>query len=569
MGQLTEMIASMGWRQRITILIVAAAVAGALWMGVRWNRERDLRPLFTSLSPEDSGAIVARLRTANVPYSVRDDGAILVPSGRVAELRLELATAGLPQTGRLGFELFDKTNFGTTDFAEQVNYRRAVEGELERSFMAIAEVEKARVHVTFAKDSVFVESRQPAKASVMLKLRPGGRLSSQHIQGITHLAASAVEGLQPEDVSVLDMNGALLNRPRRGLDGEQAGASDARLDYRQSIEKDLLVKIRATLDPLLGEDRYRAGVTADVDFSSGEQSEETFEPEKSVMIHSQKTEDVSGSAVAAGGVPGTATSLPRPVERTASTRGGVARRTENTTYQTSRVVKRITLPQGNLRRVSVAVLLDQSVRWEGSGAQAKRVIEAPPPERLKVVRDVLAGVIGFQEQRGDQILVESLPFDATLHAAPPASTGSGPPTPSSSGSFPLPAWLDPLLKIAPLAVWLGAVAALAVVLLVAVFWVFRRLRRGKGASQSLPQASSQAALPANDHAGELEAKAMAQLAVNEQNRVRAEQELLASLQLPPNTKKTEVLRKQIGESAKRDPQATAQLLRSWLNEQER
>jgi flagellar M-ring protein FliF len=569
MGQLTEMIASMGWRQRISILAISAAVVGALWMGVLWNRERDLRPLFTSLSPEDSGAIVARLRTSKVHYSVRDDGTILVPSARVAELRLDLATAGLPQTGRLGFELFDKTNFGATDFAEQVNYRRAVEGELERSFIAISEVEKARVHVTFAKDSVFVESRQPAKASVMLRLRPGGRLSPQHIQGITHLAASAVEGLQPEDVSVLDMNGALLNRPRRNLDGEQAGASDARLDYRQSVEKDLLVKIRATLDPLLGEDRYRAGVTADVDFSSGEQSEETFEPEKSVMVHSQKTEDVSNSAVAAGGVPGTATSLPRPVERTTSTRGGVARRTENTTYQTSRVVKKTTLPQGNLRRVSVAVLLDQAVRWEGSGAQAKRVIEPPPPERLKVVRDVLAGVIGFQEQRGDQILVESLPFEATLHAAPPASSGSGgSSTPGPSGSFPLPAWLQPLLKIAPVAVWLGAVAALAVVLLVAVFWVVRRLSR-KGGAHAQTRAASHAALPANDHTGELEAKAMAQLAVNEENRVRAEQELLASLQLPPNTKKTEILRKQIGESAKRDPQATAQLIRAWLNEQER
>jgi len=226
-------------------------------------------------------------------------------------------------------------HLGTTDFAEQVNFRRAVEGELERSFMAISEVEKARVHVTFAKDSVFVESRQPAKASVMLKLRPGGELSSQNIQGITHLAASAVEGLQPENVSVLDMNGSLLNRPRRALDEDGAGSSDARLEYRQSVERDLLIKIRATLDPLLGSDRYRAGVTAEVDFTSGEQSEETFEPDKSVMLTSQKTEDVSGAAAAGGGVPGTASNLPRPVERTTSTRGSTARRTENVTYQTS------------------------------------------------------------------------------------------------------------------------------------------------------------------------------------------------------------------------------------------
>ncbi len=568
MDQFTSILAGLSWKQRISIAVAAVAVALALWLGVRWNRERDLRPLFTNLSAEDSGALVARLRSTNVPHTVRDDGAILVPSARVAELRLDMASAGLPRTGRLGFELFDKTNFGTTDFAEQVNFRRAVEGELERSFMAISEVEKARVHVTFAKDSVFVESRQPAKASVMLKLRPGGELSSQNIQGITHLAASAVEGLQPENVSVLDMNGSLLNRPRRALDEDGAGSSDARLEYRQSVERDLLIKIRATLDPLLGSDRYRAGVTAEVDFTSGEQSEETFEPDKSVMLTSQKTEDVSGAAAAGGGVPGTASNLPRPVERTTSTRGSTARRTENVTYQTSRVVKRLTLPQGNLRRVSVAVLLDQDIRWEGSGATARRVLDPPPQERLKVVRDVLAGVVGFQEQRGDQILVESLPFDATLHAPPPDLSGSGAPVNDRSGSIPVPGWLKPYLKDAPPGVWLGALGAVVIVALVAILWIARGMFRRKSPA-SRATVETGASLAAPSQGSQLEAKALAQLAANDESRARAEQEMLASLQLPPSTKKTEVLRKQIGDSAKRDPQATAQLLRTWLNEQER
>lgn len=568
MAQLTSLLAGLSWKQRISIGVAAAAVVLAIWLGVRWNRERDLRPLFTNLSAEDSGALVARLRSSNVPYSVRDDGAILVTSARVAELRLEMASAGLPRTGRIGFELFDKTNFSATDFTEQINYRRAVEGELERSFMAIGEVEKARVHVTFAKDSVFLESRQAAKASVMIKLRPGAKLSPQHIQGITHLAASAVEGLQPENVSVLDMNGALLNRPRLSFDASDAGASDARLEYRQSIERDLLAKVRATLDPLLGADRYRAGITAEVDFTSGEQSEETFEPDKSVMLSSQKTEDVSGAAAMQGGVPGTASNLPRPVDKTSGTRGGVARRTENVTYQTSRVVKRLTLPQGNLRRVSVAVLLDQDVRWEGTGPQARRVLEAPAPERLKVVRDVIAGVVGFQQERGDQILVESLPFDATLHSSPPgASTGAGPGS-ATPGVISIPAWLQPYLKGAQPGVWLGALAALGVVFIVALGWLARRLLARRGPSSDA-QPVAQAALNPAGRGSDLEAKAIAQLAANEETRARAEEQMLASLQLPPNTKKTEVLRKQIGDTAKRDPQATAQLIRSWLNEQER
>lgn len=568
MAQMISMLAGLSWKQRLSIALASAAVALSIWLGVRWNRERDLRPLFTNLSAEDSGALVARLRSSNVPYSVRDDGAILVPSARVAELRLEMASAGLPRTGRIGFELFDKTNFGATDFTEQINYRRAVEGELERSFMAIGEVEKARVHVTFAKDSVFLENRQPAKASVMIKLRPGARLSPQNVQGITHLAASAVEGLQPENVSVLDMNGALLNRPRHSLDDAGAGSSDARLEYRQSVERDLLAKVRATLDPLLGAERYRAGITAEIDFTSGEQSEETFEPDKSVMLTSQKTEDVSGGAATQGGVPGTASNLPRPAERTAGTRGAVARRTENVTYQTSRVVKRLTLPQGSLRRVSVAVLLDQDVRWEGSGAKARRVLEVPAPERLKVVRDVIAGVVGFQQERGDQILVESLPFDATLHASPPDSVQGGGAAPANPGMILIPGWLQPYLNGAPPAVWLGAIAALGVVFIVALAWAGRRLfRRNSPSPDTRPLA--QVALNPAAKPDELETKAMAQLAANEASRARAEEQMLASLQLPPNTKKTEVLRKQIADSAKRDPQATAQLIRSWLNEQER
>jgi len=234
----------------------------------------------------------------------------MVPSARVAELRLEMASADLPRTGRIGFELFDKTNLGTTDFAEHVNYRRAIEGELERSVMALAEVECGRVHVTFAKDSVFLDSRQPAKASVLVKLKPGARLTPQNVTAIQHLTASAVESLSPDAVSVLNMDGTLLSKPRRDPDSE-SGASGAMADYRQALEKEYLAKIKATLDPLLGPEKYRTGVSLDCDFTSGEQSEETFDPNRSVMVSSQKTEDASG-ITSPSGVPGTASNLPRP-----------------------------------------------------------------------------------------------------------------------------------------------------------------------------------------------------------------------------------------------------------------
>ena len=230
----------------------------------RWNRERDFRPLYSALSPEDAAAVLAKVRESGSEFRLSDNGTVvLVPSAKVAELRLQLAAAGIPKSGRIGFELFDKTNFGASDFTEQVNYHRALEGELERSVMSLAEVEQARVHITFPKDSVFLESRQPAKASVLVKLRAGAQLSAQNVAAICQLTASAVEGLAPEAVSVVDMRGNLLNRRAQALSPRTIREpSEAALDYRQKIEHDLLAKINTTLEPLLGRrqvSRHRVG----------------------------------------------------------------------------------------------------------------------------------------------------------------------------------------------------------------------------------------------------------------------------------------------------------------------
>src|SRR5208337_3343722 len=257
---MNKILAHLSWRQRITILTVIAAAGAGLYEMVQWRREADFRPLFTGLAPEDAAGIVQRLKESGVDYRLPEGGGIvLVPSARIAELRLVMAASGLPKAGRIGFELFDKTNLGATEFTEHVNYRRALEGELERSVMSLAEVEQARVHLTFPKDSVFLDAQQPAKASVLVKVRPGTRLAPANVQAINHLVASAVEGLSPDAVSVLDMNGNLLGSPKAvgGLDGPEP--SEALLDYRRKVEADLVAKIGATLEPLLGAERFRAG----------------------------------------------------------------------------------------------------------------------------------------------------------------------------------------------------------------------------------------------------------------------------------------------------------------------
>jgi flagellar M-ring protein FliF len=216
MNEIKRLLESLSWKQILSLILAVGAVLGSLVLLSRWSRERDFHPLFSALSPEDAGAVLAKVRESGVDFRLAENGSsVLVPSGRIAELRLQLAAGGVPKSGRIGYELFDKTNFGMSDFTEQVNYHRALEGELERSVMSLSAVEQARVHITFPKDSLFLDNRQPAKASVLVKLRAGAQLSAQNVAAICQLTASAIDGLLPEAVAVVDMQGNLLNRARK------------------------------------------------------------------------------------------------------------------------------------------------------------------------------------------------------------------------------------------------------------------------------------------------------------------------------------------------------------------
>src|SRR6266849_9572560 len=191
MEQLKKLLADLSLMQRVTIVAAALVVGAGIFALVRWKRESDFRPLYTTLASEDAGAVVQKLKEGGVDFRLSESGStVLVPSAKLAEMRLEMAAAGLPKSGRIGFELFDKTNFGATEFVEHINYRRALEGELERSVMSLAEVEQARVHLSLPKESVFIDQQQPAKASVMVKLRPGSQISAQNVLAVTHLVAS-------------------------------------------------------------------------------------------------------------------------------------------------------------------------------------------------------------------------------------------------------------------------------------------------------------------------------------------------------------------------------------------
>jgi flagellar M-ring protein FliF len=545
-----RLLNTLTWKQCLSIVIAAGAVVAVLVAFSRWNQERDFRPLYSALSPEDAGAVVAKVRESGSEFRLSENGTVvLVPSAKVAELRLQLAAAGIPKSGRIGFELFDKTNFGASDFAEQVNYHRALEGELERSVMSLAEVEQARVHITFPKESIFLESHQPAKASVLVKLRAGAQLSAQNVASICQLTASAVEGLVPEAVSVVDMRGNLLNKARQALSPDDPEPSEAAIDYRQKIERDLLGKINTTLEPLLGADKFRATASVECDFTSAEQSDESYDPSKSVMVTSQKTEDISGGTTATG-VPGTASNLPRPTSRPGGASNAVSRRTENITYQSSHSVRHMRLPQGSVKKMSVALLVDSDVRTEGAGPKAKRIVEPPSADKLKVIHDLVAGVIGFSAERGDQLIVETMPFEATLNPEPvsPASKPAPPPPPP---------WYEQALKNKFVLVGAGVAVAMLLTLLVAVFKLLRR-----SPMESVEMAPQLAAATGETLNKRIENQLAEQAAV----RQKQETDALNALKAPPVTKKAEVLTKHIGEQAKKDSTSMAHVLRSWMSE---
>ena len=545
MNQITKIFKALSPGQRIGIAaVVLMSVAGIVSL-VRYRHESDFRPLFTGMAAEDASTIVQKLKESGTEYRLEANGTeILVPEAKVNELRLELAGAGLPRTGRIGFELFDKTNLGATDFTEHINYRRALEGELERSIRSLNEVEQARVHITFPKDSVFLDSREPAKASVVLTLRAGMRLSDNNILAVTNLVSGAVEGLSPEYVSVVDMRGNLLNRAKR-QNGDLSGVDDATLEYKHAVEKDLLAKVDATLSPLLGEDHFRVGISADCDFSTSEQTDETFDPSRSVMTSSQKSEDMSNRPDVSG-VPGTPSNLPRPTSRPVNTGGSVSHRTENVNYETSRSVHKVMVPRGTIRRVTASVLLDNDVQMQGSGAKAKRVLLPASPEKIKAIHELVAGIIGFTPNRGDQLVIETLPFQQTQQGELNLELPVKPNTEKND--------IRNLIKNPMLLI--GAGGALALLIGGALFAMTGKKKRAAAvrvaaaleAADRAEKSSDKAALPATEKVsidGKMPIAALAEGAVP-----------------------VESLRESVRQAVNRDPGMAAGVIRSWMTQAE-
>src|SRR5271166_7144423 len=297
--QLTDFISGLNGKQRALLVGAAVLTIGVLAAFAHLISTPDYVPLMTGMEPADAQALGAKLAAKNIPYQITTDGkGVNVAGDKVDSSRMEVASDGMPHSGRLGFELFDKLNWGQTEFDEKVNYQRALEGELERSIQTLKDVESARVHLVMPKDSVFLDRERAAKATVVLKLR-SGRLSQETQFGIARLVSGAVDNLSAENVTVIDAD---TNRPL-GMPRRDAVSGDG------SLEQELSARLIQTLEPVVGPQHVRASVNVEYDPSTSEENDETYDPKSAVAVSAQSSEEQVGGAMA-GGVPGTSSNVP-------------------------------------------------------------------------------------------------------------------------------------------------------------------------------------------------------------------------------------------------------------------
>ncbi|MDD4978554.1 MAG: flagellar basal-body MS-ring/collar protein FliF [Gallionella sp.] len=408
-------------RQKISVAVGVAALIALLVSVWMWGQTPDYRVLFSNISERDGGAIIESLEQLNIPYKFSEGGgAVMVPSNLVYETRLKLATQGLPKGGTVGFELMENQKFGISQFAEQVNYQRALEGELARSVQSIAAVASARVHLAIPKPTVFVKEQQKPSASVVLTLNGGRFLDPAQVSAIVHLISSSVPEMSAKNVTVVDQSGTLLsantdNITNSGLDANQ-------LKYVRQIEQNYVQRVEAIVSPIVGQANVRAQVTADIDFSQTEQTAETYKPNQDKAdgtVRSLQTVDTTNSSTTAGGVPGALSNQP-PVPATAPIVANAnsannpavtpisAHKESTVNYEVDRTIRHTTLPVGMIKRLSVAVVVNNRKVTDAKGKVSfKPLTDAEKTQINDLVRDAM----GFDANRGDTLNVQNAAFN--------------------------------------------------------------------------------------------------------------------------------------------------------------
>ena len=544
--QIQEFLRGLSLAQKALLAGGAIAVGLTLWgFVVLFDRGKNV-VLYSGLKPADAQSIASRLAAKNIPYEISSDGgSVLVPSEKLDAARLETAAQGLPRNARLGFELFDTPNWAGSDFSEKVNYQRALEGELERTLQTLNEVEAVRVHLVLPRESLFTEQEHDSKAAVIVKTR-GGTLSKEAQQAIPQLVASAVDGLRPENVTVVDADTATPFLARRGPSGRASFDSD----------EELAAAAVHAIEPVVGPEHVRASVHIDYDLSTSEDTSEIFDPKATTPLSEQHSEELAGGANPAG-VPGTASNVPGstaavtpPTPPSAAGAPGASgaatpvtgnavlaaldnqsSKSQSATYAVSRSVRRVSQPAGRVRRITASVLIDDATEThqekDGKTSTTRR---KRTPEEMTAIEKLARAAIGIDEQRGDLLALENLSFQAA-----PTETVAA------------PGKLDRFrMLVVP---WAGALRYLGITLLFVLVYAMVLRPVKNQAIAAFRQIPEKLAQPVAAPAGAAGA--------------------LAGIELPPGSdeaKRALQLKKELTDKIKTEPAAASRLVQTWIRE---
>ncbi len=530
MQQLAEFWAKLSTPKRIALITLTSAVLIGVGLMTTLANRISFGYLYTELGTEDAAAIVEKLKTQQIPYRIESGGtAIMVPEERVPGLRLELAGGGLPRGGSVGFEIFDQARIGATEFEQQVNLRRALEGELSRSVMAIEGVKSARVHLVLPERRLFTARTEVASASVVVRLGNSSNFGKREVAALVHLISAAVPGLAKDRVSVVSTEGVTLHRPASDTRGA-AELTDAQTELSRALSSQFENDVLAQLEHVVGAGNADVRVNVELDTSTHEKTEELYEPSKTALRSENVLDETLGTQdPGVAGVPGAKTNLPDADGETATPTpaapgGGTARRSHTRNWEVQRVTKKTTTPPGEVERVSVAVLVNG--HWEQRGA--KSVFVPRTAEELLVLDAVVKRAVGFNAERGDNVVVQPARF-ARVEEPPVVEE---------------PKWVANTRKYWPIAAGIAAVLVLAVV-------VLSYRSKAKKAAAAAQVSAELAAARAEVLPGSA-----------------AEAALLAGgatpLELAAGGLSFEQLREQALELAAKDPATAAVVLRAWL-----
>ena len=426
-NQMMTLIGTMPLTRKISMVFVLVLVMTGFAFMFIWANQKDYQVLFNNLSPEDGGAIVSKLREDRIPYRVEANGTlILVPADTVHELRLSLAGEGLPNGGQVGFEIFDEADFRTTKFVQELNYRRALQGELARTINQFKEVKRSKVFIVLPKDSLFINEQKPASASIQLDLK--SNLTQNKMVSIVHLVANAVEGLEPENVTVVDTKGRLIFKggPK---DESSALLSNAQLDYKGKVEEEIRKNVQTMLEGIVGPGKAIVRVNAEIDFNKTTLNQEEYDPSTPAVRSERNLEESSetneGENESSQTLINQRSGVVPPAA--AGNRQATSKKDVATNYEINKTTRTIFKPAGAIKRLSVAAVIDGTYKEEKSeeGAITKRYIPRSDAE-LKKFEDIVKKAMGYNEDREDQVTAISFPFsESTLPEAMTSDEGQG------------------------------------------------------------------------------------------------------------------------------------------------